>query len=212
MSKQKKQSDSARLRTKRERFEEAGRFPVKKVAIVATAVVVVALGVFFGVKAYSGSNEAGGPVVSEGGINYANANVEMSLLTSPQTIDDGTVTLSVAELQSKKLGGFVYSRSAPMPAGYDSIEGNGLPLLAYVAPSGRLVVATSMCEPCHSYYFHIEGNDLVCNTCYTHWDLNTLEGKEGGCLDYPPKEVVANVQGDTIQIQQSELEAWVPRT
>ena len=73
-------------------------------------------------------------------------------------------------------------------------------MLAYVAPSGRLVVASALCEPCHSYEFHIEGNDLVCNSCFTHWDLNTLEGKSGGCQAYPPMELTTVVQGDTVNV------------
>jgi hypothetical protein len=150
-------------------------------------------------------------VVSDGSVDYATTNLEMSPLAFKQT-GAGTVTLSVAELTEKKIGGFVYSRSTPMPAGFDSVEGNGLPLIAYVAPSGKLVVATSLCEPCRSWDFHIEGGDLVCNACFTRWDLNTLKGVEGGCLDYPPAELTVAVEGDVIQIQQSDLEAWTPRT
>jgi hypothetical protein len=210
-SKRKPSAKPAQHRSKREQFEEAGRFPVKKAVIAGVVVVVIAVGAFVGIRAYENSVQAGGPVVSQGGADYARTSLDMSPLTSSQETGAGMVTLSVAELTSKKIGGFVYSRSTPMPKGYDSIQGNGLPLLAYVAPSGRLVVATSMCEPCRSYDFHIEGNQLVCNTCLTRWDLNTLKGVSGGCLDYPPKEVTTVVQGDVIQIQQSELEAWVPR-
>jgi uncharacterized protein len=211
MSKRKRPGKPAAHRTKRERFEEAGRFPVKKVAIVAVVVVVICVGAVLGFHAYQSSQNVGGTVVSQGGADYSNSNVEMSLLTSFQKTTSGTVTLSEAEVTSKKIGGAVYSRSTPMPASFDLIQGNGLPLLAYVAPSGRLVVATSMCEPCRSYQFHIEGNDLVCNTCFTHWDLNTLKGVSGGCLDFPPQEVKTVVQGGTIQVQQSDLEAWAPR-
>jgi hypothetical protein len=211
MSKQKRPAQPAQQRTKRERFEEAGRFPVKKVAFSAVTIVVIAVAVFVGIRLYNNSAQAGGAVVSQGGTTYAQTSLAMSALTSSQNTGAGMITLSVAELTSKKIGGFVYSRSTPMPAGYDSVAGNGLPLLAYVAPSGRLVVATSMCEPCRSYAFHIEGDQLVCNTCLTRWDLNTLKGVKGGCLAYPPKEVTTTVQGDVIQIQQSELEAWAPR-
>ncbi|MFH1833947.1 MAG: Fe-S-containing protein [bacterium] len=197
--------------TKRERFEEAGKFPVKKVVIAGVAVVVVVVAVVVGVQTYNNSTEVGGAVVSQGGVNYADASVEMSPLASSQKTEAGTVTLSLAEVTAKKIGGFVYSRSKAMPVGFDSVEGNGLPMLAYVAPSGRLVVATSLCEPCRSWNFHIEGGALVCNSCFTNWDLNTLKGISGGCLDFPPEEVNAIVQGDVIEIQQSELEAWTPR-
>ena len=94
-----------------------------------------------------------------------------------------------------------------MPSGYNDINGNGLPLLAYVAPSGRLVVASALCGPCHSYVFHIEGNDLVCNSCFTHWDLNTLQGKSGGCQAYPPKELTTTVQGGTVMCRPTPSKA-----
>lgn len=211
MSKRKRPVKPAAQRSKREQFEESGRFPVKKAAIVGGVVVVICVAAVFGVRAYQSSQAVGGTVVSQGGANYTNTKVEMAQLTSSQKTTAGTVTLSAAEVTGKKIGGFVYSRTAPMPATYNAVPDNGLPMLAYVAPSGRLVVATSMCEPCRSYQFHIEGNDLVCNTCLTHWDLNTLKGINGGCLDFPPQEVKTVVQGDTVQIQQSELEAWIPR-
>jgi hypothetical protein len=211
MSKESRPRKQAGQQTKRESFEEAGRFPVRTVAIAAAAVVVIAVGAIVGVTVYHDPTEVGGPVVSEGGVSYVDTSVDMSLLTSSQVDAAGAVTLSVAELKSKKIGGFIYSRSTPMPAGYDSIEANGLPILAYVAPSGRLVVATSLCEPCRSYDFHIEGDTLVCNTCFTRWDLNTLKGVGGGCLAYPPSEVTTVVEGDVIYLQQSELEAWAPR-
>ena len=134
----------------------------------------------------------------------------MVLLSAP-TVNADTVTLSSAEIKTSKIGGLVYKRTTPMPAGYNDISGNGLPVLAYVAPSGRLVVASSLCEPCHSYNFHIEGNDLVCNSCFTHWDLNTLKGVSGGCQAYPPQELTTSVQGDSVAVQKSLLESWAPR-
>ncbi|WP_460001777.1 Fe-S-containing protein [Paradesulfitobacterium aromaticivorans] len=36
---------------------------------------------------------------------------------------------------------------------------------AYLTPAGRVMVASSFCEPCYSRRFHIEGDVLVCNTC-----------------------------------------------
>lgn len=196
--------------SKREKFEEAGKFPVKMVGIIAAVVIVVVIAAV-AVVTLGGPSKAGGPVVAEGGADYAETPVSMSLLTSAQTTDAGTVTLSLAEVTDKKIGGFVYNRTAPMPASFDLVEGNGLPILAYVAPSGRLVVATSLCEPCRSYNFHIREGALVCNSCFTRWDLDTLKGLGGGCLAYPPEEITVAVEGDQIIIQQSDLEAWVPR-
>lgn len=206
-----KQSDKTKAESsKRERFEAAGKFPVKKVVIAVVVIAVVAVSVGLGLRFRSESAEVGGPVVSQGGADYSGASVEMSAL-SPTVTDSGTLTLSVAEVKDKKIGGLVYSRKTPMPADYALIQNNGLPVLSYVAPSGRIVVAISLCEPCRSYDFHIEGSDLVCNRCFTRWDLDTLEGVAGGCLDYPPQELRTTLQGDLVQIDQSQLESWVPR-
>ena len=196
---------------KRERFEAAGKFPLKKVVIAVVAVAVLVTGVVLGVTLRGDSAKVGGPVVSAGGVDYSGGPVDMSPLESAQVTDPGVVTLSIPEIREKSIGGFVYNRSNPMPADYALIEGNGLPVLAYVAPSGRIVVAISLCEPCRSFDFHIEGSDLVCNRCFTHWDLNTLRGVEGGCLDYPPQELQVELQGDLVQIDRAALEAWVPR-
>jgi uncharacterized protein len=196
--------------TKRERFEQGGRFPLRKVLVgVAIAAVVIA-GVVTATVLATRTPAAGGEVVATEGGDYSGVSVQMVRLADP-VLTENTIQLSLADIKQSKIGGVIYERSTPMPAGYDDIGTNGLPVLAYVSPSGRLVVASSLCEPCHSYDFHIEGNDLVCNACYTHWDLNTLEGISGGCLTYPPSELKATVTGDTVEIQRSELEGWLPR-
>ena len=196
--------------TKREKFENAGRFPLKKATIIGLAVVVVAVGAFLGYRFATNTPEVGGAVVQQGGSDYSGGPVAMTVLPTV-TVAGGNLELSVAEITAKKIVGVVYNRTNPMPEGYKDIAGNGLPLLAYVAPSGRLVVASALCEPCHSYEFHIEGNDLVCNSCFTHWDLNTLEGKSGGCLTYPPMELTTTVQGGTVDVPTDVLESWAPR-
>lgn len=196
--------------SKREKFEQAGRFPIKKVAIIGVAAVIVIVGAVLGYYFATTAPAVGGEVVEEGGVDYAGGTVEMVALSAPAITAD-TIELSAAEIREKKIGGFVYYRDTAMPAGYDNIEGNGLPVLAYVSPSGRLVVASSLCEPCHSYVFHIEDDNLVCNACFTRWKLDTLEAVSGGCQIYPPEELETVVDGDKVIIQKSVLETWVPR-
>jgi hypothetical protein len=197
--------------SKREKFEEAGRFPLKKVLLIALAAVIVVGGGVTGYVLGTRAPAVGGQVVEQGGADYSGGGtVEMVRLGDP-TVNSDSVVLSLADVKAKKIGGLVYERTNAMPAGYDDIGTNGLPVLAYVAPSGKLVVASSLCEPCHSYNFHIEGNDLVCNACFTHWDLDTLQGISGGCQAYPPSELKTTVNGDNVQIQKSALESWTPR-
>ena len=196
--------------TKREKFEKAGRFPVKKVTIIGLAVIIVAVGGFFGYRLATSTPQVGGAVVQQGGADYSSANVDMTVL-SDASVAGGNLTIPEADIRAKKIVGVLYNRTTPMPSAYNDITGNGLPVLAYVAPSGRLVVASSLCEPCHSYLFHIEGTDLVCNACFTHWDLNTLKGKSGGCQAYPPKELTTVVAGGNVEVPTNALESWLPR-
>ena len=86
-----------------------------------------------------------------------------------------------------------------------------IPLLAYITPAGKLVAAVSVCEPCNSTRFHIEGNHMVCNSCSTRWDLETLKGISGGCLNYPPDTLPHEIQGGKLTIKEVDLKNWKPR-
>jgi len=93
---------------------------------------------------------------------------------------------------------------------YDFNEGK-IPLLSYITQSGKLVTAVSMCEPCRSTRFHIQGKTLVCNACYTEWDLENLKGIKGGCLNYPPDVVPSIVENGQILIEEKAVQDWKPR-
>ncbi len=198
------------LEVKRRRFEEAGRFPVRKVVIIGVIVLVAAVGSLVGYERWQGSRAVGGVIVAPN-IEYPAYQVDMVSLEGAKQTTDG-VSFSLAELKKDLIVGLVYQRTNPMPEGYQlAAGGNVLPVMSYISPSGRLVVATSFCEPCRSTLFHFEGNQLVCDVCFTRWDLNTLLGIGGGCFDYPPEELTAEVRGDTVFIPSADLEAWVPR-
>ena len=68
-----------------------------------------------------------------------------------------------------------------------------------------------MCEPCRSTRFHIEGKTLVCNACATKWNLETLKGISGGCLNYPPDVIPSTVDKGLIQIDEKTVTQWKPR-
>jgi len=86
-----------------------------------------------------------------------------------------------------------------------------LPLNAFITPSGRVVLATSICEPCYGDRFYIENTDLVCVACGTRWRLDDLMGVGGGCVNYPPEEIKYEVEGNQIVIDESTLKNWRPR-
>lgn len=202
--------DSELLREKRRRFEESGRFPMRKVLLIGLAVAVIIFGGVYGYTRYQGSRQVGGIVVMPH-VKYPAAQIEMVTVGTAKRTADG-MAFPLADLKKNYIVGFTYGRTKRMPEGYQSAAGgNILPLMAYVAPTGRLVVATSFCEPCRSTTFHFDGNQLVCDVCFTRWDLSTLIGVSGGCFDYPPEEVTAEVRGDQVFVPQADLEAWIPR-
>jgi len=85
-------------------------------------------------------------------------------------ITNGTIEVSISTVKENKLVSFEYSWG-----------GKQVPLLAFLAPTGEIGTAIGLSEPCHSRDFHIEGAEIVCDLCYTRWDLDTLKGIEGEC-------------------------------
>jgi hypothetical protein len=116
------------------------------------------------------------------------------------TQENSAIKVPLAEVQAKKLVGFTWKG-----------QGKELPLLAYIAPSGKVVTAVSICEPCNGYTFHIENNALVCNTCGTTWDLENLGGVSGGCTKYPPDAFANKLEGDKIVIPDANVANWERR-
>ncbi len=158
-------------------------------------IVVLATGLFYFLQK-GGQDNVGQKI--DASASYDNQNVEMTQISSE--VKDGQITIPVSEVKANKLVSFEYKGAETIP------------LLAYISPSGKLVAAVSMCEPCNSIKFHIQDNNLVCNACGTIWNLDTLQGISGGCLDYPP-DILENTQvgEELIVIDESEVSNWKPR-
>ncbi len=115
-------------------------------------------------------------------------------------MDGGKITISAEEVRKNKLVAF------------DFKSGNkSVPLTAWVSPSGAIKTAIRVCEPCNGYSFRLEGKDIICNTCGTKWDLETLKGISGGCTKYPPDVILSLVAADTIVVEEAAVVAWSPR-
>ncbi|MDN5348051.1 MAG: hypothetical protein PWP65_1615 [Clostridia bacterium] len=115
----------------------------------------------------------------------------------------GNIILDLKAIVQKRL---IYSTTP--------YEWNGVQkaLTAYLTPSGNLVVAMSMCEPCRSQRFHITGKILICNTCGTRWLLADSRGLSGGCTQYPPERLPFSVKDGKILVPEKVVKEWVPRT
>lgn len=145
-----------------------------------------------------------------GPVDFTQGRVDM------QNIDYKTegknVVISLNEVKKKKFVRFEF-RSPKINVKQRNFAGEPLlPMMAMVAPSGKLLVAVSYCEPCRATTFHTEkDSSLTCNICGTKWDLESLIAWSGACMPYPPDEVQVAVTGGKVLIPKAYLESWEPR-
>jgi len=167
-------------------------------SLAAIAITLVGVGYWI-IEGNTGSNPkvSSQPKVSEK-VDYAGQTVRMTDIQAK--VKNGKISIPLELVKEKKMVYFQY-------------EGNGkiVPLLAYITQSGRVVTAVSMCEPCRSTRFHINDKKIVCNACATEWNLETLKGIQGGCLNYPPDVIPSTIEKDRIQIDEKIVTQWKPR-
>jgi hypothetical protein len=137
------------------------------------------------------------PKVS-GKVDYAGQKIVMTDIQAK--VEKGKISIPLDVVKEKKMVRFEYENN-----------GNKIPLLAYLTQTGRIITAVSMCEPCRSTRFHIEDKKIVCNACNTEWNLETLKGIQGGCLNYPPDVIPNTIEKDRIQMDEKIITQWKPR-
>lgn len=115
------------------------------------------------------------------------------------TQDTATVSVPLSDVVENKIVKFDYSRA----------DGQTLPMIAYIRPSGRLFVGVSFCPPCEGEGQRIEADGtLTCEACGTKRNLETDAGLSGPCKLYPLDEVPAAVDGDRILVDATVLDTW----
>lgn len=133
-----------------------------------------------------------------GKVDYSGQKIQMVDIQAKA--EKGKISIPLSEVLEKRMVRFEYEG-----------EGIKIPLLAYITQSGKVVTAVSMCEPCRSTRFHIQEKTLVCNACYTMWNLESLKGIKGGCLNYPPDVIPSTVENGQIKIDEEVVTQWKPR-
>jgi hypothetical protein len=85
-----------------------------------------------------------------------------------------------------------------------------VPMMAYITPSGRLFVGSSLCEPCRGKTFSLAGETLVCDTCKTTYNIENHEFISGAkvCGQYPPVNMNPEIIDGNIVIQKEEVLNW----
>ena len=168
---------------------------------VSLAIIAIALA-GIGYWVIQGNTEANSKVSSQpkvsSSVDYTGQTVRMTDIQAK--VEKGKISIPLNEVMEKKMVRFEY-------------QANGVyvPLLSYMTQSGRVVTAVSMCEPCKSTRFHIKDKTLVCNACYTEWDLENLKGIKGGCLNYPPDVIPSTIEKGRILIEEKIVKEWKPR-
>ncbi len=169
----------------------------KKYAIVGMVLLTVSMlfPAILSLSACSGADKTG---YSVGKIDYKNNIIQMTEVAS--FTENGKISILISDITDHSIIYTEYNTDNLM-----------IPLMAYVAPSGKLVTAVSICEPCNSRRFFIEDNALVCSACYTRWELEDLKPISGGCLNYPPDAQEYEVEDDSLLLDESVISTWKPR-
>ncbi len=114
--------------------------------------------------------------------------------------EKGMIGVPLKTVLEKKLISFEYNAN-----------GNRTPLLAYQAPTGKIVTAIGLSEPCASQNFHMEGAEIVCDLCHTRWNLESLKGVEGECQGESLEMVPHYFQKGNLLIKTIDVQKKTPQ-
>ena len=124
----------------------------------------------------------------------------IGMTTVEPVIEDGQIKLSFDEVDRNNI---VYFES-------ENDQGDMVPIMAYITPTGRLFVGSSMCEPCRGTTFSLAGETIVCGNCQTTFTVEDHDFIAGvvACGQYPPINMYPTIEDDTIIIDQQEVLNW----
>jgi hypothetical protein len=89
-------------------------------------------------------------------------------------------------------------------------EGELVPMMAYITPSGRLFAGSTFCEPCLSRKYDIAGETLVCDVCGTTYDIENHKFIEGSpsCGALPPIYMNPRVEDGMMILEHEKVLNW----
>lgn len=183
------------------KFEKSGKLQAgnnKKYLKLGIIILTGLIGIqaTFFLPGCSGTKNGG---YSAGPVNYKNRIIQMTDVDS--YVENGKIRISISDIVNNNIVYTEYSNGNYV-----------IPLMAYVAPGGRLVAAISICEPCNSRKFFIDDRALVCSTCYTRWELDGMKPISGGCQNYPPDEQKYEIEESFLVLDELIISSWTPRS
>lgn len=121
---------------------------------------------------------------------------------SPE-VKNGNILINAGDVIKNRIVYFEYTRAS---------DGQVIPMMAYIKPSGKLFTGVSFCPPCQEkrQYFDVDGL-LTCGACATKRDAESQVGISGACKLYPFDEITHKLVGDKIQIAEAGLAKWTPQ-
>ncbi len=188
------------LQSKREKV--MGKRRPRKTNWVKISVIVAILALLGG-WLYSNLPKGSNPTIEAQpavlkALTYPPTRQEMINVSSK--VENGKIIVPLSAVKEKKFVAFNYVTAT-----------KNVPLLAYISGEGKVVTAVSMCEPCNSQRFHIRGEQLVCNSCGSTWELNNLRAISGTCGRYPPDAIPSAIVGNDVQIDEAIVARWQRR-
>ena len=177
--------------------EQKKKFPWMLVSLILLVFVLGGIAYWLIPGGTSGQPNISSQKVT-GRVDYTGQTI--SMVDIQAKVENGKISIPLDLVMEKRIVRFEY-------------EGQGLkiPLLSYITLAGRVITAVSMCEPCRSTRFHIKDKTLVCNACNTEWNLDSLKGIRGGCIDYPPEVIPSTVEKGRVVIDEKVVVNWKPR-
>lgn len=188
----KKKSRKNRNRRKRQQQEKSSG--MNRNTMVMGAILVIVLG-FWGVSQLSG-NDYPDQIT---GVFYDNAVIssETGRVTVPEDVVEMNKLTFVDIKLANRTETFTYIGREIDLTTYRDAE--YLPLIIISTPKGKTISGIRVCEPCLSFSFQmIEGKYLRCDACGTIWDIETLQGLSGGCMNYPPPKLTTGIMNGIV--------------
>jgi hypothetical protein len=170
--------------------------------IVVAAILVAALG-FWGINQLGGSDYP--TLVSGVFFDAPVVSADTGKVTVPEEATENNKLVFVDVKLDSTTDEFMYLGRQIILNTYR--EGDYLPLIIINTPQGKTIGGIRVCEPCSSFSFHIiDRKYLECDACGTKWDIETLQGISGGCMNYPPPRLTTGlINGVVIEAGQTGL-------
>ena len=178
----------ARLITRR-------RLPVFLIAGVLTVVAGLVLYVLIAQPNLPAGGESG--ILVADARSYVGQIVYMQIV-QPE-IENGKIKIPLADVTQANIVGFTTAND----------QGEPVPIMVYIAPSGRLNASTAQCA-CGSCSFSLAGRAVVCAACRSTYDIENQSYLSGAaiCAKYPLTVLKPVVSDGVVEIDQQEALIW----